>query len=63
MLLVFFWMLGRGAYSSVQTSRDLTRGAEQALEVDLLDPHPFGVFGRMALRNALVWIVEPQEFA
>ncbi|MGH0030637.1 MAG: hypothetical protein ACQGVC_12660 [Myxococcota bacterium] len=50
----FFWAVGRTAYFS--TTRARLGPALERVHVDLLDRGPLRVFGRMALRNAFVWV-------
>jgi hypothetical protein len=53
--VLFFWVAGRAAYFSIGRSRfQIVLGT---LEIDLLDRKPVQVFGRIGLRNALMWVV------
>ncbi len=59
---VLFWMLGRMAYLSVGGSFSVRALAGREVAIDLLNTKPLFVFGRAALRNALLWIVAPAAF-
>lgn len=53
--LLFFWIAGRAAYFSI--GRLQLREALDQLEIDLLDRRPLQIFGRIGLRNALIWVI------
>ena len=53
--VLFFWIAGRLAYSSLGPLR--VRSLDLEFELDLLDPRPTAIFGRMALRGSLAWVI------
>lgn len=53
--VLFFWVAGRAAYFSI--SRSPFRQALEQLEIDLFDRKALDVFGRIGLRNALIWVL------
>ena len=52
MVLLIFWMMLRGGYLSLNSGV-----ADEAIRVDLTNLAPLRVYGRIALRGALLWIV------
>ena len=48
--------LGRVAFFTARTTRDIGRMRSEDLRVDLLDLRPLRVFGSIGLRQSLVWI-------
>ena len=57
MVVLLFWLIGRGAYSAIRGSQLVSETIEEQLEIDLLNLRPLHVLGRMALRGALFWII------
>jgi hypothetical protein len=53
--VLFFWVAGRLAYSSLGPLR--VNYLKLEFELDLLDPRPTAIFGRMALRGSLAWVI------
>ncbi len=53
--VLFFWICGRVAYFTIERAQ--FRSVLDRLEIDVLDQKPLRVFGRIGLRNALVWVL------
>ena len=56
-LPLLLWGVARGIWFSSVGTQEMTNVGARDLPIDLLDPTPREQFGRVALRNSLVWIV------
>ena len=55
--LVVCCLLGRAIWFSVETGRFFEQITPERSAIDLLDPAPLYVFGRMGLRLSFIWVV------
>lgn len=56
-LPLLFWCVARALWFNGRSLREMAELGSRTLPVDLLDPEPRQRFGRIALRNSLIWIV------